>query len=651
MKEIFLSYFEVSLAISIIIAALILFSSLLNKRYAAKWKYLIWIFIALRLLIPLGGSEGLSMIDMLPNMKMQTESREIDANIQTDAAIPSGRIIVKIPEQMTMPIMKQSSENISENNKEITLLDIVAFVWMIGSLLFISVHFISYAHYKRQVMKRGRIIDNADIMHQISELKRELHIRYIIQAIEYSETGSPMIIGFLKPILVLPKEQYCAEELYFILKHELVHLKRGDVYFKLLFVVANALHWFNPFIWLLQKEAVVDMEMSCDERVTKGADYAVRRLYTETLLSLLHKQCVKKTVLSTQFYGGKEMIKKRFQNILFKKGKKNGIFFLLCAVVLTISLGTTIGCSIAKDGTESGSVQPEVQDTESGYVQSEVQDTESIPKQLDNEDITVYNTTMLTIYKEGEAEEKEAALVAGNGFSFYLPIEDEWQQTGPELWTTALNEQVVLWITHFENRAIGDVEEELIADGYARGEEESYCLYKWNRTEDLIYGVKLRESGNDVWGIFYYYPSEAEDGWGRDLDVITDTFAVTSDTILLNGTSTDIPQDGKIYGYIFRIEDDFAEIDQQNWVTDESEDWKSEYNEAGGFEVIDTGVLIEYPLHMQCTYSVLENHHDPRIELSKEEFESYLSEMEYPILWVIEIKSGQIINISEQYVP
>ncbi|MDE7090097.1 MAG: hypothetical protein K2O54_08265 [Prevotella sp.] len=109
MKEIFLSYFEVSLAISIIIAALILLSSLLNKRYAAKWKYLIWIFIALRLLIPLGGSDGLSMIDILPNMKTQTESGEIDANIQTDAAIPSGRIIVKIPEQMTMPIMKQSS--------------------------------------------------------------------------------------------------------------------------------------------------------------------------------------------------------------------------------------------------------------------------------------------------------------------------------------------------------------------------------------------------------------------------------------------------------------------------------------------------------------------------------------------------------------
>ena len=44
---------------------------------------------------------------------------------------------------------------------------------------------------------------------------------------------------------LLPKEQYSSEDLFFILKHELVHLKRGDVYLKLLFVTANAVHSFS----------------------------------------------------------------------------------------------------------------------------------------------------------------------------------------------------------------------------------------------------------------------------------------------------------------------------------------------------------------------------------------------------------------------
>lgn len=163
-----------------------------------------------------------------------------------------------------------------------------------------------------------------------------------------------MLIGFFHHILVLPTEQYDSEELFFILKHELIHLKRGDIYFKLLFVVANVAHWFNPLVWIMQKEAAVDMELSCDERVTKDTDYVTRKAYTETLLSTLHKQSSKKTVLSTQFYGGKQIMKKRFKNILAKKGKKNGIAVLICAIILTVSLGTLVGCSVTKENTNDG---------------------------------------------------------------------------------------------------------------------------------------------------------------------------------------------------------------------------------------------------------------------------------------------------------
>ena len=104
------------------------------------------------------------------------------------------------------------------------------------------------------------------------------------------------------------------EELFFILKHELVHLKREDIYFKLLFVTASAVHWFNHVIWLLKKEADVDMELSCVKRVTQGASYAEWKAYTETLLSMLHKRCDRRTILSTQFYGGTKIMKKRFKN-------------------------------------------------------------------------------------------------------------------------------------------------------------------------------------------------------------------------------------------------------------------------------------------------------------------------------------------------
>ncbi len=58
-----------------------------------------------------------------------------------------------------------------------------------------------------------------------------------------------------------------------------------------------------------------------------------------------------------------------------------------------------------------------------------------------------------------------------------------------------------------------------------------------------------------------------------------------------------------------------------------------------------------YLLHKDCTYFVLENHHDPVVELDEKEFENYLLEMEYPVLWIIQLEEGQIKNIREQYVP
>ncbi len=344
MTNIFLSFFEMSVSISFIVAVLILLTPFLSKRYAAKWKYLIWICLALRLLIPFNGGNVQSFLGTLSQTEAQTSlrSEEKDADAPAEEMMPSRRIMIEIPAQMTTPIAKQSEKS------SITLLDILAFVWMIGSLVFISMHLASYLFYKRQVVGRGTIIEDAGILHQISELKHELHITGTVRAVEYPEADSPMIIGFLKPVLVLPEEPYSSEEQFFILKHELVHLKRGDVFFKLLFVAANALHWFNPLIWIMQKEAGVDMELSCDERVTRGADYAMRKAYTETLLSTLHRGGTKRAVLSTQFYGGKQIMKKRFKNILAKNSKKNGIAILICAIILTISCGTLLGCTIAK---------------------------------------------------------------------------------------------------------------------------------------------------------------------------------------------------------------------------------------------------------------------------------------------------------------
>ncbi|MDE6627663.1 MAG: hypothetical protein K2K56_15045 [Lachnospiraceae bacterium] len=374
MTNMFLSFLEISIPISLIIAVLLLLTPFLNKRYAAKWKYWIWIVLALRLIIPLGGNGGQPIADIQPQRETQTssESEKTHPDALADGTA-RGRVIVEIPAQITTPIVTQPEKV----GNSISMLDIIALVWMLGVLLLISVHLVSYFYYKHQILKKGKIVKDNDVLRLLLKLKHELHINCTVSVIEYPEAASPLLIGFCNHILVLPKGEYNSEELFFILKHELIHLKRGDIYLKLLFAVVNALHWFNPLIWIMQKEATVDMELSCDERVTQGTDYATRKAYTETLLSTLHKQGTKKTVLSTGFYGGKQIMKKRFKNILAKKGKKSGVAVLICAIMLAASLGTLVGCSITKENTEDGSGSLETEDIQDENSQTDQPSPES----------------------------------------------------------------------------------------------------------------------------------------------------------------------------------------------------------------------------------------------------------------------------------
>ena len=343
MSDIFLTSLGISASVGAVIAVLVLLSPLLNKRYAAKWKYLIWIFLAVRLLIPVGGVSGLREKNARSPVQSGFDiSEDFGEDMEVDTLLPV-RVVVEIPPQMTSPIVTQS-----EKGTGITALYIAAWIWAVGGLIFLSVHIVSYLGYRRRLMAYGRIVDNTDLLNEINELKHSLRINRVVTVMKYPRAESPMMMGFIKPVLVLPKESYTDEELYFIMKHELVHLKHGDIYFKLLFVAANALHWFNPLVWIMQKEAAVDMELSCDERVIKGAGIEVRKAYTETLMSTIHKRFSKKNVLSTQFYGGKKIMKKRFRNILTKKTKKSGIAVLICAVALVLYLGTIMGCTTEK---------------------------------------------------------------------------------------------------------------------------------------------------------------------------------------------------------------------------------------------------------------------------------------------------------------
>ncbi|MEM6259487.1 MAG: M56 family metallopeptidase [Planctomycetota bacterium] len=92
---------------------------------------------------------------------------------------------------------------------------------------------------------------------------------------------TPMTCGLLRTIILIPAgmvEDASQTDRRLILMHELEHARRADWSVQLLSMLAIAFYWFNPLVWLLQKQMKHDAEIVCDRHVVevdqRPGDYA-----------------------------------------------------------------------------------------------------------------------------------------------------------------------------------------------------------------------------------------------------------------------------------------------------------------------------------------------------------------------------------------
>lgn len=346
MKDIFLNYLEVSVTTGMIICLLLLLTAFLNKRYTAKWKYWIWLLLAVRLLIPV----NLSVVDAPVIINFITEEQRIQdaVVIDTTSKNVSEEQLLPLywkPIQVS-PIQHEINSNIFPWKQSVSVLEIFYILWFAGIVVFLFYHGIRNYLYRRNVLLGARECENK----KWSELpgKAEIPIPFLVS----SNVQSPMIIGLFMPILVLPEKEYTAQELQFILQHEMIHYHRKDLWYKLLLLLANAVHWFNPLVYLMFREAGVDLEYACDAEVVKEKDFDERKLYVVSILNHISDAKMSARNLSTYFYGGKKNMKNRFENILYGDGKKKGKLAFLLMMCVVLCAGSLMACSI-KDNPEN----------------------------------------------------------------------------------------------------------------------------------------------------------------------------------------------------------------------------------------------------------------------------------------------------------
>lgn len=151
-----------------------------------------------------------------------------------------------------------------------------------------------------------------------------------------AKAATPFVLGFLKPLLVLPEwagEDDKACDL--LLLHECVHLRHKDTWYKLFLFLCKAVCWYNPLAYLICSIGRKDIEIDCDETVMAGCGKEERAEYGRFLLDSL-KRVQEKAYVHSAFFGagGKEM-KARILAIMEDKRPYDTAAKITAALLLT----------------------------------------------------------------------------------------------------------------------------------------------------------------------------------------------------------------------------------------------------------------------------------------------------------------------------
>jgi beta-lactamase regulating signal transducer with metallopeptidase domain len=124
-----------------------------------------------------------------------------------------------------------------------------------------------------------RLLDTA---RETLSFKRSVRLRLS------DKTISPVVFGFLRPVILLPEtlaRHLTEAQLRGVLLHELIHLRRGDVWFNCAQTMLQIVYWWHPLLWLANarirriREEAVDDAVMCALR-----DDAIE--YPQTLLEV-----------------------------------------------------------------------------------------------------------------------------------------------------------------------------------------------------------------------------------------------------------------------------------------------------------------------------------------------------------------------------
>ncbi|MEX2172147.1 MAG: M56 family metallopeptidase [Pirellulales bacterium] len=168
----------------------------------------------------------------------------------------------------------------------------VVALWMLGVSLLSFRLCVNWLAVRRLRTSGSEIIEPA-WTRALARIEKRLGVMRPVALLQSSAAAVPMVIGWLKPVVLVPMELVTGlttAEIEAILAHELAHIRRHDYLVNLLQNVAETLLFYHPAVWWVSRQIRQEREFCCDDiavQLCEGTAAYARALATvETMRSL-----------------------------------------------------------------------------------------------------------------------------------------------------------------------------------------------------------------------------------------------------------------------------------------------------------------------------------------------------------------------------
>ena len=211
----------------------------------------------------------------------------------------------------------------------------IVLLWLAGVTFFSIRLVVSWTRVQRLARNAAKPA-TASWQHAAARLADALGLRRAIALMESAAVEVPTVIGWLRPMILLPASALSgltAEQLEMVLAHELAHIRRNDFLINLMQTVVETLMFYHPAMWWISNRIRDEREHCCDDLAVAVCGNPLQ--YARALTRLEELRAAR-TELAVAANGGSLMMRIRRLVVSQKESTGGGARWAAGAAVLAV---------------------------------------------------------------------------------------------------------------------------------------------------------------------------------------------------------------------------------------------------------------------------------------------------------------------------